>query len=170
MIQTIRVLWRRRRWNQPLNFNWPVISADSVVHICVSEAKRVYGMYFGVPIIQRFLGAARIEVRNVSPHAGGVTFFVYVDWDEELDITTDITVFDPPVLIHDTGENQTWSPASQVLGTRTQKFIMKNLPEDKAKQLQELILKDATVAAKVNATVTQHTAKPEKKPKRKKKS
>src|SRR5215813_5623096 len=104
MTQSIRVLWRRRRWNQPLNFNWPgVITADSVVHISVSEAKRVYGMYWGTPRIDRFLGNAQIEVRNVSPHADGVTFFIYVDWDEELDITTDITVFDPPVLVHDTG-------------------------------------------------------------------
>ncbi|MES1224950.1 MAG: hypothetical protein ABUT20_56200 [Bacteroidota bacterium] len=110
MPQSIRVLWSGLRWNQPLNFNWSAITADSVVHISVSEAKRDFGMHFGNPRINRFLGDARIEVRNVSPHEGGVTFFVFVDWNDPLDITTDITVFDPPVVIHDVAQNQEWRP------------------------------------------------------------
>lgn len=169
MPQTIRVLWKGLRWNQPLTLNWGAINSDSVVHISVSEAKRIYGMYFGIPIIQRFMGAARIEVRNVSPRAGAVDFFIYIDWEEELDITVDITLLDPPIQIIDVSGNQSWSPASQTLGTRSQKFMMKNLSETQSKQLQELILKDSLIHSRITASAGQASTKPKKKTIKKKK-
>jgi hypothetical protein len=170
MTQTVRVLWRGLRWNQPLTLNWGAITSDSVVHISVSEAKRIYGMYFGIPFIQRFMGAAQIEVRNVSPRAGAVDFFIYIDWDEPLDITVDITVLDAPIQIIDVGEKQSWNPAGQTLGTRSQKFMTKNLSEAQAKQLQELILKDALINSRITASAGQASPKPKKKTIKRKKS
>lgn len=168
MSQTVRVLWRGLRWNQPLTLNWGAITSDSVVHISVSEAKRVYDYYFGIPFIHRFMGDARIEVRNVSPRAGAVDFFIYIDWEEELDITVDITLFEPPIEIIDVAEKQSWNPAGQTLGTRSQKFMMKNFSETQAKQLQELILKDSLIRSRITASAGQVSAR--KKTVKKKKS
>jgi hypothetical protein len=172
MIQTIRVLWRGLRWNQPLTLNWGAVTANSVVHISVSEAKRIYGMDFGIPFIQRFMGDAKIEVRNISPRAGAVDFFIYIDWEDPLDITVDITLLDLPVQVIDVDENQSWNPANPAgptLGTRSQKFIMKNLSETQAKQLQELILKDSLIHSQITALAGKVYPPSQKKlPKRKK--
>jgi hypothetical protein len=116
------------------------------------------------------MGDARIEVRNVSPRAGAVDFFIYIDWEEELDITVDITLLDPPIEIIDVSENQSWNPSSQTLGTRSQKFMMKNLSETQAKKLQELILKDALIHSRITASPGQVSSPPKKKTIKKKKS
>lgn len=100
--QTIRVWWSAidSRW---LNFNWPPITMESVVHISacewesgsVSEQKK------------KRRGKAEIYVKNIRPHgnnveANGVEFFVQVGEGGELGfgprpVVFDITVFDKPV-------------------------------------------------------------------------
>ena len=89
------------------NFQWDIIKHDSFVVITASEGP---GYDVG-PAPQRFVGKAFFEVHSVSPHDGGVTFWVVmnefnviqfgdgaavvvVPWTSPLNLWTDITVFD----------------------------------------------------------------------------
>ena len=97
MPHTVRQYWRGLHGRVPLNFNWNLISHDSVVLVTAAE----YAVDAGSPATsQRFVGAANITVSNVSPHSPpydpnhGVTFVVTVDWPTPLNIVTDITVLD----------------------------------------------------------------------------
>jgi hypothetical protein len=101
MAQTVRQYWRNLRGRTVLNFNWNAIDHDSTVIITASE----YSLDINAPNSSpRFVGAADIEVRNISPHSPpydpnhGVTFVVDIDWPYPLDIVTDITVMDKPWL------------------------------------------------------------------------
>ena len=100
MSRTIRVYWPglTSTW---LNFNWPPINAQSVVTISVSEGDAHFGG-FGTPLdgISRRRGAAVMGARNITPHEGGVEFYVEIGWDSPLNIVTDITVLDPPEQGH----------------------------------------------------------------------
>jgi hypothetical protein len=101
MPQTVRQYWRNLRGRTVLNFNWNAIDHDSTVIITASE----YALDIHAPNTSpRFVGSADIEVRNISPHSPpydpnhGVTFVVHVDWPTPLDIVTDITVLDKPIV------------------------------------------------------------------------
>jgi hypothetical protein len=100
MSRTIRVYWpaRSSSW---VNFNWPPIDAKSVVTISVSEGDAHFGG-FGDTLdhISRRRGAAVMGIRNITPHNGGVEFYVEIGWDSPLNIVTDITVHDPPEQGH----------------------------------------------------------------------
>lgn len=96
MSRTIRVFWQNQAtgWK---NFNWGgVIDARSVIHIAASEGAASFGG-FGDPLnnISRTRGLAVIGVRNVTPHEGGVEFFLEVGWETPLNVVTDISVLDP---------------------------------------------------------------------------
>lgn len=92
-------LWRGQSsgWK---NFNWNgVIDRNSVVHIAASEGVVNTTSIFGaLASIDKQRGDATIQVKNVRTHdnAGGVEFFLQVDWRTPLDIVTDITVVEPP--------------------------------------------------------------------------
>jgi hypothetical protein len=90
-----RILWSRIMGEAVLGYAWRAITARSVVHVTASEARLVEGSLFGPAYsIDRFLGRAKIDVHNIVPENGGVTFLVEVHWDDWLTICTDITVFD----------------------------------------------------------------------------
>jgi hypothetical protein len=99
MSQTIRVFWGEQA-SGPHNFNWPPITADSVVVITASEYDPA-AQAGADGSARRFVGAASITVLNVSPHGApsdpnnGVSFYLAVDWVRPLNICTDITVLDP---------------------------------------------------------------------------
>lgn len=96
-MRSVRQYWTGIRGRQALNLNWDAINHDSTVHVTAAEWRRDPGTPQQSP---RFVGAANITVRNVSPHGPphdpnhGVTFVVTVDWPEPLDIVTDIVVAD----------------------------------------------------------------------------
>jgi hypothetical protein len=69
-----------------LNFNHPLIGADSVVTIAASE----YRPNSSALNQQRIVGDATVSVANVAPHGppfdnnGGVTFVVVVDFPQPI--------------------------------------------------------------------------------------
>ena len=89
-----RVVWPNIKGEAVLSYGWRAITARSVVNIAISEARLIEGSLSAEYGIERFLGLAKIEVHNISPENGGVTFLVQVHWDDGLTICTDITVFE----------------------------------------------------------------------------
>ncbi|MGC2373213.1 MAG: hypothetical protein WA484_04995 [Solirubrobacteraceae bacterium] len=82
-----------------MNFNWSSINANSVVLVTASEYDP-QGAPDADGSAQRIVGDALIRVDNIAPHGPpsdrnqGVTFVLEVDWDEPLNVCTDITVLD----------------------------------------------------------------------------
>lgn len=96
MAITYRMYLFNRRGRCVENFRAAQITKDSVVHISVSEATELAPQTF-TPIYSRFVGAADITVRNISPSDGRVDFVITVEWPHPLHIVTDITIMDPPL-------------------------------------------------------------------------
>lgn len=97
--QAIRKYWSGIRGRTALNINWDAVGADSTVQVTASE----YAVNDADPrAAQRFVGAASIVVRNVTPHGPpydtnrGVTFVVDVQWPHPLNIVTDVAVLSAP--------------------------------------------------------------------------
>ena len=86
------------------NFQWDIISHFSFVAITASEGQE--GFEDGVGVVldsgspHRFVGDARFTVDNVSPHDGGVTFHVTIDFPRRLTLWIDIIVFDELRFTH----------------------------------------------------------------------
>ena len=80
------------------NFQWDIINHQSVVAIMASEGREPFEPGVGQLLTsnspERFVGAARFTVDNISPHDGGVTFHLTVDWSNALTVWTTILVFD----------------------------------------------------------------------------
>lgn len=95
-----RMVLLQRRGRSLENFRAPQINRHSVVQISVSEIKydnrEVFGLTIEDRIQSRYVGAADIAIKNISPSDGRVDFVVSVDWGEPLDIVVDIIIFDPP--------------------------------------------------------------------------
>jgi hypothetical protein len=108
MPQTARVFYKGLAGRVKVNFNWAVISWDSIVLVSVAE----YNFDADEPDHSpRFLGDANVAVESIAPHGppfdpnNGVTFLVRVDWPTPIDVVADITVLDgPPLFI----ESQTY--------------------------------------------------------------
>jgi hypothetical protein len=81
-----------------LRATWPPIHSTSIVLISASEVRTDDVQRF-TPVFERFIGDAPITVRNIAPNEGYVDFWIFVDWDEPLDIAVDIVVLDPPALM-----------------------------------------------------------------------
>jgi hypothetical protein len=104
MSQSIRWVIRGIRGRVRANFNWPIISARSVVHISAGEVRFGTTQANQHPPLQDFhyvLGDADVSVSNISPHRnefsgqpGGVSFILHVNWDSPLDVAVTITVED----------------------------------------------------------------------------
>jgi hypothetical protein len=102
MTRTVRQYWPAFNGRAVLNMNWDIIDFDSTVLVTASE----YALDLNHPVRSpRFVGGADVTVHNVSPHGPpydpnhGVTFVVTVDWGTPLNIVTDITVIDKPVVV-----------------------------------------------------------------------
>ena len=101
MAQSIRVYYGRQfglRGRCRMNFNWPPITADSVVLISAGEANDAVFQpttFTGRPYLSFRLGDADVFVTNVSPHQGGVEFILHVNWYTPLNIIVDIVVLEP---------------------------------------------------------------------------
>ena len=97
-MRSVREYWTARNGRNVLNFNWDAINHDSTVHVTAAE----YSLDPGTPTSSpRFVGAANVTVRNISPHGPpfdpnhGVTFVVTVDWPDPINIVTDIILVEP---------------------------------------------------------------------------
>lgn len=112
MIRSYRLLLPSREGRCVEQFRLPEISPDSVVLISASEVAlaplppqevQLPGIvrapkHDSVSRIQgRFIGAADISIKNISPGEGVVDFVVFVDFPHSLNIIVDITLLDPPV-------------------------------------------------------------------------
>lgn len=91
-----RVCWGKKH-TAILNYNVPEIDHRSYVIVTASEGSEKE--QDGKPVLDsqsphRFVGDARITVDNISPHDGGVTFRVTVDWPDPLMLWTDIIIVD----------------------------------------------------------------------------
>ena len=95
--QSIRVYYQSLQGNVGRNFDIngfdPPIRDDSCVVVTACE--------FGpAPVAadeyERFVGDASISVLNVAPHGDppGVSFRLYIDWDNPLPVAVDITLLD----------------------------------------------------------------------------
>ncbi|MDM5196515.1 hypothetical protein QUF79_00165 [Fictibacillus enclensis] len=90
---TVRMHVPQRRGRVPLRLTNPDIKRDSVIHISVSEAVPLGGI-FGAAF-RRHFGSASITVQNITPQEGFVDFYVNVDYTQPLNIVADISIFDP---------------------------------------------------------------------------
>jgi hypothetical protein len=104
MAQSIRYLIRGVRGRVRANFNWPIITARSVVHVTAGQVGFGTTQVHPTPPTQNFfyiLGDADVWVSNISPHKnefsgqpGGVSFILHVAWPDPLDVAVTITVED----------------------------------------------------------------------------
>jgi hypothetical protein len=101
MAQSIRVLYRGQQGRQRKNLNWPPINLDSAIVITAAEFTPHFGGLGGGPktLGRPNLGDANVSVTNVGPHgsggeAGGVEFYLHVDFGSPLDVIVTITVLD----------------------------------------------------------------------------
>jgi hypothetical protein len=101
MSATFRMVLLGRRGRCVENLRAPQINRHSVILISVSEAiwdsQQVFSLTPEQRIRSRFVGAADIAIKNISPSDGRVDFVVSVDWAEPLNIVVDIVILDPPV-------------------------------------------------------------------------
>ena len=90
MPQHARYYWGKRNGIVRYDFAWNQVTHDSVVLISASEGKPP----ISTAAPDRYVGDAVFTVLNIAPYDGGVEFGVRIDWDDPLDLWTDITVFD----------------------------------------------------------------------------
>jgi hypothetical protein len=101
MAGSYRMVLLQRQGRHVERFGAPEITRHSVVHVAASEVSYDNGPLFGEPTVEdrireRFVGAADVAVKNVSPREGEVFFAIMVDFPTPLDIAVDITILDPP--------------------------------------------------------------------------
>jgi len=98
MSQSIRVVYRQAQGRIRANFDWPPISRTSAVLITAAEWEPG-ALNPNLPLPGRpHLGEANVYVTNIGPHsdpggeAGGVEFYLHVDWASPLNVVATITV------------------------------------------------------------------------------
>lgn len=97
MSRSIRLLYHNMQGRCRLNHNWDAITKRSAVVITAAEWKAGNDPYdeTGRP----HLGDASVYVTNIGPHdpeggAGGVEFYLHVDYDHPLNVQVTITFLD----------------------------------------------------------------------------
>jgi hypothetical protein len=87
------------QYTRVFNFQWDIIRNTSFVVITASEGMEGVDVdsrtiTYNSASPRKFVGSARMTVDNISPHDGGVTFHVTIDWGSLLMVWIDIIVFD----------------------------------------------------------------------------
>jgi hypothetical protein len=98
MSRSIRLIYRNQQGRLRKNWNWDAISKRSAVLVTAAEWKPGNDPYDATG--RPHLGEANVYVTNIGPHdpeggAGGVEFYLHVDWDHPLHVQVTITVFEP---------------------------------------------------------------------------
>jgi hypothetical protein len=146
-----------------LRVSWPPIHSTSIVLISASECRTDNIPRF-TPIFERSVGDAAITVRNIAPQEGLVDFWIYVDWENPLDVAVDLVVLDPPnlmVVVDSDLQNQEVYQVDVRPQNQAKEFLAGHLSKDQLEQYQEILLKDYGTFGRVVASV-----KPNKKRKR----
>ena len=91
---TVRMYLRRKQGRNIFRLTNPNITANSVVHVAVTEATDLASGTL-TPVYGRFIGDANITVHNIAPADGHVDFVVTVDFSSPLNVVMDISIFDP---------------------------------------------------------------------------
>jgi hypothetical protein len=165
-MNTLRVIYHGINTNPPgdvtssdyatptvLRVTWPVIHSTSIVLISASEARSDDVPRF-TPVIERFVGAAPITVRNIAPQEGFVDFWIYVEWKDPLDVAVDIVVLDPPmlmVLVDPDMQNQETFQVDTRPQDAAAKFVATHLSKEQVKEYQALRVKDLGPRGHVSA-------------------
>jgi hypothetical protein len=136
-----------------LRVPWPVIHSSSIVLISASEVRSDDVPRF-IPVFERFIGDAPITVRNIAPQEGFVDFWIYVEWQEPLDVAVDIVVLDPPALMVVVAPDMQSQETFQVDASpqhEAERFLTTHLSKDQLKQYQALRVKDLGPRGHVSA-------------------
>lgn len=101
MARSIRYVLDNQQGVTRQNFNWDAINIDSAVIVTAAEIADWLGALSGVKTVGRpNLGLAKVWVSNIGPHgvanteAGGVEYFLHVEWDHPLKVMVTITAED----------------------------------------------------------------------------
>jgi hypothetical protein len=149
-----------------LRISWPPIHSTSIVLISASECSTDNIQRF-TPIFERFVGDAAITVRNIAPQEGLVDFWIYVDWENPLDVAVDLVVLDPPnlmVVVDSDLQNQEVFQVDVSPQNKATAFLAGHLSKGQLEQYQEILLQDYGMLGRAVASV-----KPSRKRKRIKK-
>ena len=165
-MNTLRVVYHGIHTNPPggtlssdyavptvLRVSWPVIQSTSIVLISASEARSDDIPRF-TPVIERFVGAAPITIRNIAPQDGFVDFWIDVEWADPLDVAVDIVVLDPPafmVLVDSDMQNQETFQVDTRPQAAADKFVSDHLSKSQVKQYRALRVKDLGPRAQASA-------------------
>jgi hypothetical protein len=84
----LRVYWGKANGRVQCNLSDPDINHQSVVVVTASEGDDSDS----TASPQRFVGAANFTVSDIAPNDGGVSFIVNIDWDNPLNLWTDIAI------------------------------------------------------------------------------
>jgi hypothetical protein len=136
-----------------LRVPWSVIHSTSIVLISASEVRTDDVPRF-IPVFERFIGDAPITVRNIAPQEGFVDFWIYVEWQDPLDVAVDIVVLDPPALMVVMAPDMQSQETFQVDASpqhEAEKFLATHLSKDQAKEYQALRVKDLGPRGHVSA-------------------
>lgn len=101
-MRAVRQYWHGLRGRSVLNFNWDAVDNDSVVLVTAAEFRPDAGSPAQSP---RFVGAATVTARNITPHGPpydpnhGVTFVVDIGWESPLNIVTDVVVVEAAEIV-----------------------------------------------------------------------
>lgn len=98
MSRSIRLIYRNMRGRTAINYNWTPIKKRSAVIVTAAEWRAGGDPHDATG--RPHLGEANVYVTNIGPHdpeggAGGVEFYLHVDWPHPLNIQVTITVLDP---------------------------------------------------------------------------
>jgi hypothetical protein len=77
--------WRANGVFRNVRFNHPAVNANSRVFMSISE-------FDSDARINRFIGAARMDVHNIAPFNGGFFAWVEINWSTPLNIRFDVLV------------------------------------------------------------------------------
>ena len=132
---------------------WDVIHTTSIVLISASEVRSDDVPRF-VPVFDRFIGNAPITVRNIAPQEGFVDFWIYVEWQDPLDVAVDIVVLDPPALMVVVAPDMQSQETFEVDASpqrESERFLATHLSKDQLKHYQALRVKDRRHPGNVSA-------------------
>jgi hypothetical protein len=155
MSNTIRILYpgihsRSGDYLTPnlLTLTWPPIHSDSIVLISASEY-RTLGVQNGVPVIDRFIGDAEIQLSNIAPEEGIVSFIVTIDFKSPINVAVDFLILDPPNLMVDAGSGAVYALPTAPLNQHALHYVEDHLSAAKAREFRRLLVGDTVPVAKV---------------------
>lgn len=137
-----------------LRVTWPPIHSSSIVLISASECFFDDDVQRFTPVIDRKIGDASITVRNIAPQEGFVDFWIYVDWENPINVMVDLVVFDPPVLeVVVDGNSQQVFQVNVSPQNMAEAFLTASLSKEQQKQYRRLLVEGNRELGQIKASV-----------------